>query len=187
MSLKISRTGWLVLTIGILIVLMVTLGLTYQNELKEQGSLNQPLTQAKSVLAKYSNDRLSVQQETLGKRLTILQSAITNNKESLKCSLENILIVDCLYGTARDSSVTITELNLSEESSRKLEDIPFSDLTLIVKAEGTVLDLVTFLANLSADFPTATVQAVKLTNSQAGELQSQPSVSITLTIHSLEG
>jgi len=190
--MKISKTALIFLGVGIFVVLVAILGMTYSQQGQEQSRLNQELTLAQMRFKAYASEQLSSQQEELESRLARLESRLKNTKSSLYQSIQSIEITETLYEVAEACGVEIVEVSSPGLADKELEGITYSFLTLAVKVEGEVFNLIDFIDTWTKEYPTGVVESAEINVPQLTEEEEEeeteeelekPSVDLKLLIY----
>jgi len=190
LRIRLSRTSWILLAVGIFVILVSSLGAAYGVQQNEKNRLDEELSLAQLRLAKYSPDELSAQQEELESQLAQIESEVTANKAYLSPSIENIEVIEALFvALAEATSVEVVEINSSSLTSKKVEEISFSALPFTVRVEGDVPNLLRFVRELSQKFPTNVVESIKMNIPEVieGEEIEKPAATIQLLIYTYQG
>ncbi len=184
--LKLSKTIWIILTIGIAIIVFATLGFTRAQQLQEQNQLNEELSIAETRLNQFKLGQLSSQQEELEKQLSQSIAQLEATKTILSQPAEGIATSDTLFKLAESSGVEITEISSSGLALGNLEGITCSVLPFTVKAEGTISSLMSFIFTLNDNFTTGAVETVSISVADNATDESS-SANIRLRIYTYKG
>ena len=190
LRIRLSRTSWILLAVGIFVILVSSLGAAYGVQQNEKTRLDEELSLAQLRLAKYSPDELSAQQEELESQLAQIESEVTANKAYLSPSIENIEVIEALFvALAEATSVEVVEINSSSLTSKEVEEATFSALPLNLTIEGAVPNLLSFVRELSQKFPTNVVGSIKMNIPEVieGEEIEEPTAIIQLLIYTYQG
>ncbi len=160
--MKLSRTSWLLLTAGIIVVAFTSLGVARYQQYGEESRLADELIVAETRLEKFDLKELSAQQKDLEVRLNEANTQLNTAKGALRQSLDSIEITDTLFQIATASDVVITGVSQPGISSGKLGNVNCSAARLSIFAQGDVLHLIDFVIRLNTDFPTGIVESVEI-------------------------
>ena len=160
--LKISKTSWFLLVIGIFIIMFVGLGAVRYQQINQQNQLNEELTLAEAKLNEFQLEQLSYQKGDLERRLSQAISQFETAKAILSQSTGSIVTTSTLFDIAEAYGVEVTELSSSGLVSEELEGVPCSVLSLAVRVEGGISDLIGFITKLNTDLTTGAVQSVEI-------------------------
>ncbi len=205
--MKLSKTSWSLLTIGIFMILFTSLGVAYAQQGQEQSRLNPELSLAQLLLtkqlAKFPPEKFSSQQRELESRLAKAESQLETAKTTLSQLIESIEVTDTLFEAGDTCRVEIIEISSAGLTNKELGDITCSVLSLVVKVEGDVPNLTNFVVELSRRFPTGVAQSVQINvpevieeeEETGGELETEsgeeelekPSANIQLVIYFYQG
>ncbi len=200
--MKISKTAWTVLAIGIFVVVAASLLMAYFQEGQEQSRLSQELSSVEILLAKqwakFSSEELPSQQSQLERQLALAESKLNNAKAGLRQPIESIETTDTFFEIAEANEVEIVEISKVEivEISppgwpeEDTDEVNFSAMSLTIKIEGDVPDLVDFISELSQQFPTSVYELTEIRVPEVAEEEEElepPSANLKLYIYTYEG
>jgi hypothetical protein len=184
--LKLSKTSWFLLVIGIFIIVFAGLGVVCYQQINQQNQLNEELTLAEAKLNEFQLEQLSYRKGELERRLSQAISQFETAKAILSQSTGSIATTSTLFDIAEAYGVEVTELSSSGLVSEELEGVPCSVLSLTVRVEGDIPDLIGFITKLNDDFTTGVVQSVEISipETTGGE---ESSANIQLVIYTHQG
>ncbi len=187
LRIKISRTSWILLAVGIFVILMSGLGAAYGTQQSEYNQLSEELFLTRSRLVKYSPDELSAQQEELEDQVAQIESEVTVNKDYISPSIENIEVIEALFAAlAGTTNVEVVEISSPGLTNTEMEEITFSTLPFTVRIEGAVPNLLRFVNELSHEFPTHVVELIKMNIPEVAGVE-EPAATIQLLIYTYQG
>ena len=161
--MKISKTSWLILSIGIFLVVLAGLGLTRSQQLQAQSQLDEELDVAEMRLSKLGVEELRLKQEELQRQLDERIAELAEAKDKMRQTVESIDVTDEFFEIARSCEVVIMSISSSSIRDDKLEDITCSAITIDATAEGEVPNLINFVIKLNNDFTTGIVKSAQIT------------------------
>ena len=199
--MKLSRTAWLILGIGIFVIAFVSLYVVYLQQGREQQRLDDSLSLAQATLPTLVTERddLTSQLSQSESELAQAQSLLYEVKAKFDDSVESIEYGEELFNIADDCDLEITNLTASEPSDEEVESITYSDeevesvtysiTSFTVEVEGTVAHILDFINTIATDeyFINATIELVKMEVPEPGEGQEKPSATIDLIIYGYKG
>ena len=163
--MKISKTSQWILTIGVLAILLISLGVMYSRQKVEQSRLSISIAEASQSLIKYTTE-YEAQKKDVEKRLNEANSRIASVQNQFRQYTESIEINQAFFGAAEDANVTITRLSSSLPEKEELNSIAYQVFSLSITAEGEVVDLLRFIRKLSDRFPSSSTNSVGITVSE---------------------
>ena len=188
--MKLTRTAWLILGIGIFVIAAGTLSWVYFQQKDEQERLDENLLLENSTLSALVSQKgnLESQLTQLESELAEAESLLDEAEAKFPESVESIEYDEILFGIADDWGLEITSLTASEPSDEEVDDVTYSVTSFEVVVRGEVPDILDFIGTIatSDDFTTATVELVDMEVPCPGE-EEKPSATINLVIYSYEG
>ena len=143
--MKLSRTAWIVLGTGILVIVMAGLGVVYSQQSREQKRLNDSLAVAQSTFPGLVAEKTSWEEQVadLQSELTRLESdlvwaqtLLNSARATFPTTVESIEYDEILFQFARAWQLEITGLTASEPVNTTVEDINYSTTTFSVAVAG---------------------------------------------------
>lgn len=188
--MKLSKTAWILLATGIFIVVVVRLNMTHFQQVEEQSRLYQELSLAQMRLNNSPAQQLASQQREQESWLAQTESQLKAAKANLRQSIKSIEVTHALFKVAETCGVEITQVSSLGQTTKALEGVTLSVLSLTARAEGDMPDLINFILELSKEFPTGVVESVGIDEPKVtGEEEElgKPSANLKLLIHTYEG
>lgn len=161
--MKLSKTSLLVISAGFLIIMMAGLGVVYFQKVDERNQFSEQLALAQSGVSGMQIELLSSQQTDLEGQLSQAISQFEAVKVILSQPISSVTVWSILFDVAKAHDLEITEITSSGLTSDSLEGITYSVLSLTVKIEGDVPNLVNFVTQLNSYFTTGVVKSVVIT------------------------
>lgn len=187
--MKISKTSQWILTIGILAILLISLGVMYSRQKAEQVRLSTGIAEADQSLIKYTTE-YAAQKKDVEKRLNEANSRLADLQSEFRQYTESIEINEALFEAAEDTNVTITRLSSSVPKDEGLSGVTYRVFSLSITAEGEVVALLNFVNKLSGKFSAATIESVKMSVPEAveeGGGEEKSTIDLRLKIYAYEG
>jgi len=184
--LKLSKTSWLLLTIGIFIITFAGLVAVHYQQVREENRLNEELTLAEVKLNGFQLEQLSYQKGKLEKQLSQAISQFETAKAMFSQSTGSIATTGILFDIAEAHGVEVTELGSSGPVSGELEGVPCSVLSLTARVEGDVSGLIGFITELNGDLTTGVVKSVEISIPETTS-EENPSANIQLVVYTYQG
>lgn len=143
--MKLSRTAWIVLGTGILVIVMAGLGVVYSQQSSEQKRLNDSLAVAQSTFPGLVTEKTSWEEQVADLQselsrsesdLVWAQTLLNSARTSFPTTVESIEYDEILFQFARDWQLELTGLTASEPVNTTVEDINYSTTTFSVAVAG---------------------------------------------------
>lgn len=184
--MKLSKTSWLFIIVGIFIILLVGLGVVRSQQVRQLGQLNEELALAQSRLEAIQLDRFSHRQEELEQQLSQSTPQPETAKATLSQPIGSIAISDTLFNIAEANSVNITELSSSGLASEELAGVTCSVLPVWARIEGDLTNLASFITQLNDELETSVIKSVDITVPETTGEQ-QPIANIQMAVYTYQG
>jgi hypothetical protein len=162
-GVKLSKTSWLILSGGVFVVILAGLGVTRSQQLQERNRMNEELSLSETRLDKMDITDLRRQSEDLRQQVDEVRTQLDEAKGRLRQTVVSVDVTDELFKIAGYSGVTITSMTTSTISSKELEGIGLSTMSLTVQAKGDLDKIVDFVVNLNNDYATGYVKSAQIT------------------------
>ena len=187
--MKLSKTSWLILTAGILIVAVASLGIAHARQLEEHEQMSDNLTVAEMRLSKLQTRELSSQKEELEKQLSQITPQLETAKDVMHQTVESITTTDSLFEIAEACDVVVMDVSSSDISSDTLADRSCLVIALTARVEGDVSNLINFIVKLNTDFAAGVVKSADIDIPEATDEKNAeiPSARIQLVVHTYQG
>ena len=183
--MKLSKTSWLLITIGVFVIVLVGLGVIRSQQVNQQNQLNEELNTAELKLNGLQTEPLSQRRAELEQQLSQITSQSETARTALSQPLGSIDVSDFLFDIAEANSVNITVLKSSGLASTELAGITCTVLPLSASVEGNLADLASFITQLNEDLANSVIGSVSINVPEASE--EIPSASIQLVIYTYQG
>ncbi len=179
--MKLSKTTWMVLGIGIIIIAAVSLYMVYQGQGQKREEARDSLTNAEKNLQSFTDikeatevelsqleNELQESQSQISQLETELaQTELTLNQTGARfpISVESIEYDEVLFNFAHDANLIITSLTAGEPADITTEDITYTTTLFAVEVRGEMTDILYFINTIVADddFQTAILEPVAIT------------------------
>jgi len=204
--MKLSRTAWLILGIGIFVLAFGSLFVGYSRLSGEQGEVEDELSSAQELLPQLVSQKeyWASQLSQLESQLTQATSALNESKARFPKEVESIEYDEELVLLAHDCDLEIASLTASEPRDKEVGEITYT-VTLFeveVRAAGSPPDLLTksYIDNAIANilvfintiatgeyFNAANIELVNIEAPEADTEGEKPSAIITLMVYSYQG
>jgi TolA-binding protein len=160
--MKLSKTSWITLIVGIIIICGLSLGWTYYQQNNQQKQLDDKLTQSKEKLAQINFDDLNAQKDQLTRQIEQNNTKIADVKTDLSSEEDSIDVTNTILEDAKNYNVDIVDMSSSGLSTESLLSIKCETLPVAIKALGNISDIASFTSSLQQKFPTSVVKVVQM-------------------------
>lgn len=184
--MKISKTSWLLIAIGVFIIAMVGLGAVRYQQVNQQNQLSEELALAEMKLNGFQLEQLSDRQGELEEQLSQTISQLEAAKAMLSQPNGSIVTSGILFDIAEAYGVEVTEISSSGPTNGELEGIACSVLPLTARVEGDVPALINFITRLNSDLTTGVVKSAEISIPETTD-EEESSANIQLVIYNYQG
>lgn len=205
--MRLSKTAWLILGVGVFIIGLVLLVMLYSNQAGEEEQVEENLDEAQALLT-----QLMAQKEEWQSELTQLESQLAEEESALYTSkarfpdeVESIEYAEELFMIAHDCDLEVVDITATEPHEQQVEDtgIIYYITTIEVQVsppeapplplttsylDSSVADMLNFVNIIVTGgyFTTATIEQVILEIPEICETE-KPLAIVRLNIYSYKG
>jgi hypothetical protein len=204
MRIRLSRTAWLILGIGVLVIALGSLYTVYSRQVSEQQGLEASLSAAQARWPQVISARQAAEAELTQwqDKLAEATSLLAKSEAKFPESAESIKYDELLFDIADVCDLEVMSLTASEPSDEKVEDVTYFITSFTVEVKGEVANILDFINTIVTheDFITATVEVVNITvpeplteeekeglTKEEIKKKETPSATIKLVIYSYKG
>jgi len=192
--MRLGRTAWLVLGIGIFVIVLATLYTVYSRQSSEQEELKKSLAGAGAQLPKLISQREALESQLTEQqsKLVETQSSLSNDEASFPKLPASIDYDEVLSEIAHDYSLEVMSMAAAEPREEKVGDVTYVVISFEVEVRGEVSSMLGMVNAIATDerLTSAGVELVNIKVPQAateGEEPKEPSATIKLVGYSYGG
>jgi hypothetical protein len=183
--IKLSKTSWLILAVGLFVVVAAGLGITRSQQAQEQGRLSDELTLSEQSLASIQIAGLAAQLAELQQSADQAQLQLDQAQQSLEQTVISVDITNEFFSIASTCGVTVISLSTSPILPNQYEGIGLTTTSLSAQVQGELSALIDFVESLNTEFTTGVIEATQIDIPQS-DSEETPSINIQMTIYSYE-
>jgi len=179
--MRLSRTAWLIIGIGIFVIAAAGVYVLYQDQANERQEAEDLLALAEETMPELLSEKIDLEDELaqkedelaqwndaisqLEEQLALAEIKLGQVQEGFPASVESIEYEEILFAFAYNSNVELVILNASEPGSAEVEGINFSATQLSIEVRGEVADILNYIHTIvtNEDFKTAILEPVNIT------------------------
>lgn len=184
--IKLSKTSWLILSVGIFVVVLAGLGITRSQQLQEQGKLENELGDSQMILDKIKVADLQQRLGELQQNADEEQLQLDEAKNKLDQTVVSVDVTDEFFSIADYCGVVIMSMSTTPIQPNTFEGIGLSTTALNAGVVGELPDLINFVVSLNNDFTTGLIKSTQIII-PASSSNETPSASVQMIIYSYEG
>ena len=185
-KMKLSKTSWLVLTIGIFVIIFAGLGVARFQQFRQKNQLLGEIALAEQVLDRFQLEQLSSQKTELERQLTQTTSQFEAVKAIFSQPIKSVAASNILFDLAESYDLEVTEMSSLDTTDHSLDGIDCSAISLTAKVEGDVTNLVGFIVELNGQLATDVIRSITMTFPEVGSGE-KTSADIHLVIYTYQG
>ena len=185
LKINLSKTSWIILSVGIFLVVLGGLGVTYSQKMKEKKEADEQLELTNVRLDMFNISELESEKYNLE---TNLASSTSRHETLSKNLVESVIssdVVDKCYEIASQSNVEVFSIGSTEIKTVKLAALDCISINVQVTVTGELPDFVTYVENLNKEFTTGYITSVKV--ELAEDETEDNKAAVQLAIYSYEG
>lgn len=161
--MRLSKTSWLVLGIGILFIIFVGLGIVRFQQFQSHKQLGGEIALAEEVLNELRVEEFTSRRSELESRLAHTESQFKAVKAVLSQPINYVIASSIWFDLAEAYNLKITEMSSPGSLEEKLEGIDCAALSITARVEGEVGNLVDFIVRLNNQLATDFIRSVTIT------------------------
>ena len=182
--MKVSRTVWIIIVAGFVIVAFASLGILCWQQFNERNQLRERLTLVEEKLQEFQSERSSYRKQTLESQLEETQDVIKTS-ESLFARPSWDIMTSSIFDIAEVCNVEVTRISSSGLGSEKLGGLTSTAQRFNITIEGDLNNLIQFLTRVNHDLRTGVIKLVDL--NVPADTQTGPSANFLLVVYTYEG
>ena len=191
--MKLSKTAWLILGIGIFVIALGSLYMVYSRQGSEEEQLSNSLLAAQQTLSRLTSERADSESTLTKMEDKLAQAELLLHKAKAKFPglVESTDYAERLFNIADGCDLAVTEFTSLEPADQTAEakDVTYFVTSFSVKVEGEVTDILDFINAIATSeyFTTATIELVDMDIPEEETEEEEPSASIGLVIYGYKG
>jgi len=180
-KIKLSKTSWIILSVGVFVVVLAGLGVTYSQQLKKSGEANDELDVTEMRLAQFNIEELQQQESALLSRRDSISSQHDTGLIKLQQSIESIDVTERCYYIASFSNVEIIDIGTTDVRPIEFINLESNIISVHINVRGELSDMVNYIINLNEGFTTGYIESVQTVIDESSY------TSIQLVVYSYRG
>lgn len=166
--MRLSKTSWLVLAIGTLIIIFIGLGIVRFQQFQHHKQLGGEITLAEEALNELRVEEFASRKSELEGRLAHTESQFKAVKAVLSQPINYVTASSIWFDLAEAYNLEITEMSSPGSLEENLEGIDCAALSITARVEGEVDNLVRFIVRLNSHLATDFIRSVTITIPDSG-------------------
>ena len=161
LKINLSKTSWIILSVGVFIVVLAGLGVTYSQQLKANSQAKDELALTELRMEKFDIDELEQQESVLSALLEDSTALHDTGIIRFQESIASIDVTNKSYAIAAVSGVEIIDIGTTDVQSGFFMDLPCKKIVMKVTVRGELTDMITFVLNMNDSFETGYIEAIQ--------------------------
>jgi hypothetical protein len=180
--LKVSKKTFLYIGIGVYVIVVASLAMIAFQRFDEQDKISSELATAQQNLARSNPEKLSSQRAELEEQLDQITLQYDAAKTLMSQEIGNVGASSIVFDIAESSNVEVVNLSSPSAWIDVLKDVDCTVISLDMRVEGDVRDLVDFIITLNNYLPTGFIKSIMMSIPEA-DGETEPSANILLLIY----
>ena len=183
--LKLSKTSWIILGVGVFIVALAVLGITRSQQAKEQATLEDELEMSQTSLALMQIDEMQAELAGLEQTVAEEQAELDLASNLLNQTVVSVDVTDEFFSIASACGVLVVNISTSPIAPNIYEGLGLSATSLSAALEGDLPNLIDFVEALYSGFNTGQIKMAQI-DIPPSSSDDTPTANIQMTIYSYE-
>ena len=180
-KINLSKTSWIILSVGIFIVVLAGLGVTYSQQVKEKNEVEEQLEFTEMRLEMFNIAELEHEKATLDSEVSNATYQHDSLRNNLSESVVSSDVVEKCYEIAEDSNVTVINISSTAVKAIEIAAVECLAINLNMNVTGQLADYVIYIQNLNEEFTTGYVSSFQF------QLEENHVAMVQLVVYSYEG
>jgi type II secretory pathway pseudopilin PulG len=162
--MKLGKKVWIIVGIGVIVVLLVFVFMTYFGQVREQRDLEDRLNAATA-----RSVTLRAEKDDLGNQLSQAQSLLDISQAQYPQTIESIEYGEYIFEIAESCNLTLASLTFPKPTARTVGAVTYSVVSLSLPVSGALEDIFEFIDTIRTDprFASTQVKSVNLAGGSA--------------------
>lgn len=161
LKINLSKTSWIILSVGVFIVVLAGLGVTYSQQLKASSEAKDELALTEIRLDKFDIEEMERQEQELKDILEDSSTQYDTGLIKLQESIESIDVTSKCYAIALVSGVDIIDIGTTDTQPGFFMDLTCEKIVVKVAVRGDLEDMITFVLNVNESFKTGYIDSIQ--------------------------
>jgi hypothetical protein len=183
--LKLSKVAWIILGAGVFVVVLVGLGVTMSQQMKEQTVLEEDLSISEMRMEKLELSNLFQELESLTELVDEAENELAEAKTRLDQTVNSADVVEEFFDIAQYSSIIVMDISSTPISDDSIIGVDLSTTLIKAIVIGQLDDVVSFVINLNNGLTTGYIDSVNITIPEALS-EELPTANIQISVYSYE-
>ena len=181
-GLKLSKISWLILSAGLFLVVLVSLGVTRSGQLSEQNRLENELSISTARVEKIEVTDMRPQLDELLRRVGDAESQRNEAAARLDQMIESVDVTDKFFAIAGHNNVQIGTISNSQLSSQSISGVNCVTISIGASISGDISDVIDFIISLNDGYTTGYVKSAQISTNVESSDNSTTTAPATATI-----
>jgi len=160
--LKLSKVAWIILGAGVFVVVLVGLGVTMSQQMKEQTILEEDLDISEMRMEKLELSNLFQELESLMELVDEAENELADAKTRLDQTVNSADVVEEFFDIAQYSNITVMDISSTPISDDSIIGVDLSTTFINALITGELDGIVSFVINLNNGLTTGYIDSVNI-------------------------
>ena len=184
-KINLSKTSWIILSVGIFLVVLGGMGVTYSQKMKDKKEVDEKLELTNVRLDMFNIAELEDEKYYLETKLAGSTSLHESLSKDLVESVISSDVTEKCYEIADQSNVEVFNIGSTEIKTVDLAALECISINVQVTVTGELPDFVTYVEKLNKEFSTGYITSIKV--EIAEDENEENKATIQLSVYSYEG
>jgi hypothetical protein len=160
--MKFTKTGLIIVIVGILVIAAACLGWIYSQKLEKQKQLETQLFEANKKLALITFDDVNLQKDQINQKIEKLNAQMASIKTRLITPEDSIDASNAILQEAKSHNIDILNIASPGASNTTMLGVTLNQLSIDIALVGNVQDIADFAVSLNERFPASIESLIQL-------------------------
>jgi Tfp pilus assembly protein PilO len=151
--MKFTKTGLVIIIVGILVIAAACLGWIYSQKLDKQKQLDTQLAESNKKLALITFDDVNLQKDQINQKIAELNAQMASVITRLQTTEDSIDVTNAILQDAKSHNIDILNITSPGTANSDMSGITLQTLSIEIDLVGNPQDIANFAISLNERFP----------------------------------
>jgi hypothetical protein len=160
--MKFTKTGLVIIIVGILVIAAACLGWIYSQKLDKQKQLDTQLAESNKKLALITFDDVNLQKDQINQKIAELNAQMASVITKLQTTEDSIDVTNAILQDAKSHNIDILNITSPGAANSDMSGITLETLSIEIDLVGNPQDIANFAISLNERFPASIESLVQI-------------------------